>query len=84
MWTPDASQIISAAQREAEALDAAWAALRAERDRRIAASDWVILRNLETSEPVPVEWLEYRQALRDLPENTVDFANPEWPTLPVS
>ena len=30
------------------------------------------------------EWLEYRQALRDLPANTEDPANPVWPTAPTS
>jgi hypothetical protein len=28
------------------------------------------------------EWLDYRQALRDLPSNTEDPANPVWPTVP--
>lgn len=82
MWTPDPSQIITAQQRESEALESAWAALRADRDKRIAASDWVILRNLETSDPVPQAWLDYRQALRDLPENTDDPASPIWPEAP--
>ena len=27
-------------------------------------------------------WLDYRQALRDLPANTEDPANPIWPTRP--
>ena len=27
-------------------------------------------------------WLDYRQALRDLPANTVDPENPVWPTPP--
>lgn len=27
-------------------------------------------------------WLDYRQALRDLPANTEDPANPVWPTRP--
>lgn len=83
MWTPDRTKdIITAEQREAEATQAAWDSLRAERDRRLAATDWVVLRNLETSEPVPPEWLEYRQALRDLPDNTTDPANPDWPETP--
>jgi hypothetical protein len=30
------------------------------------------------------EWLEYRQALRDLPANTEDPANPVWPTVPTA
>ena len=28
------------------------------------------------------EWIEYRQALRDLPDVTDDPANPVWPTVP--
>ena len=27
-------------------------------------------------------WLDYRQALRDLPSNTTDPSNPVWPTPP--
>jgi len=30
------------------------------------------------------EWLEYRQALRDLPTATEDPANPVWPTVPTA
>jgi len=29
-------------------------------------------------------WLDYRQALRDLPANTTDPSNPVWPTTPLS
>ena len=29
-------------------------------------------------------WFDYRQALRDLPANTEDPANPVWPTAPTS
>lgn len=52
--------------------------LRTERNARLAASDWVVLRNLETNEPIPQEWLDYRQALRDLPETP----DPQWPEVP--
>jgi hypothetical protein len=27
-------------------------------------------------------WLDYRQALRDLPANTTDPSNPAWPVAP--
>jgi hypothetical protein len=30
------------------------------------------------------EWIEYRQALRDLPTVTEDPANPVWPTVPTA
>ena len=56
--------------------------LRAERDRRLAAVDWVTSRATSTETPVPQEWKTYMQALRDLPATTEDPSNPEWPTVP--
>jgi len=29
-------------------------------------------------------WLDYRQALRDLPANTTDPENPVWPEMPTN
>lgn len=40
--------------------------VRAEREMRLAASDWIVTKSLETGVPVPAEWAAYRQALRDL------------------
>jgi len=34
------------------------------------------------TEEVKQAWLDYRQALRDLPGNTTDPENPVWPTPP--
>jgi len=34
------------------------------------------------SEEAKQAWLDYRQALRDLPTNTTDPENPVWPTPP--
>lgn len=56
--------------------------LRIERDKKLSDTDWIILRNLETNEPVPKEWLDYRQALRDFPENVKDLENVIWPEKP--
>ena len=53
-------------------------AFRAERDNRLAQSDWMGLSDTTMSD----EWKTYRQALRDLPANTSDFSNPTWPTEP--
>jgi hypothetical protein len=50
----------------------AWAAFRAERDRRLAETDWVVARAYERGEPVPEAWAAYRQALRDLPAQLTD------------
>ena len=56
--------------------------LRAERDRRLVKCDWVTLKAYSTDIPVPEEWKTYMQALRDLPANTEDPANPVWPVPP--
>ena len=56
--------------------------LRQERDRRLQAADWVAVKAFTTSTPVPQEWLDYMQALRDLPATTEDPKNPVWPTVP--
>jgi len=53
-------------------------ALRVERDKRIAETDWWVLPDRTPTD----EQLAYRQALRDLPDNTEDPANPVWPTKP--
>lgn len=51
---------------------------RDERDRRLAETDYLALSDVTLS----AEMAEYRQALRDLPENTSDPANPTWPVKP--
>lgn len=59
--------------------DSLWSELRSRRDSLLRESDWT--QTLDA--PVNREdWATYRQALRDLPENTVDPANPVWPTPP--
>jgi len=69
----------------------AWAALRAERDRRLAESDWVVARAYEKGEAVPEAWVTYRQSLRDLPGTLTDEqvlawresrGEIPWPTFP--
>ena len=55
-----------------------WKAFRAERDRRLTETDWWVLPDRTAT----TEQLAYRQTLRDLPANTVDPANPVWPTKP--
>lgn len=62
-------------------VDLAWTQVRAERDARLAASDWVRLRAADLGEPVPPKWLQYRQALRDVTQQA-DPLNIEWPTPP--
>jgi len=55
---------------------------RAKRDRLLADSDWVTIRATDTGTPVPTEWQTYRQALRDITEQTGFPENIEWPSKP--
>jgi hypothetical protein len=69
-----------------ERIQQAWAAFRAERDRRLAETDWIVARAYERGEPVPEAWAAYRQALRDLPAQLTDeqvlAGNIPWPEPP--
>lgn len=57
----------------------AWDRLRAERDARLSASDWAMLPDAPTDQAA---WGTYRQALRDLPQKTIDPMAPDWPAPP--
>jgi hypothetical protein len=59
-------------------IDQQWKELRLERERLIAETDYLALSDSTLS----TEMATYRQALRDLPANTTDPANPVWPTKP--
>jgi hypothetical protein len=64
-----------------------WKILRQRRDQLLTETDWVTLKAIDDSNDglgiqLPQVWMDYRQALRDLPANTVDPANPVWPTKP--
>jgi hypothetical protein len=62
----------------------AWDSLRRERNQLLADSDIYVQPDrweAYTSEKKS-EWSTYRQALRDLPQNTTDPFNPVWPIKP--
>ena len=52
--------------------------IREERDNLLAETDWMANSDVTMSDA----WKTYRQALRDLPANTSDPANPTFPTKP--
>ena len=65
--------------------------LRVERDKRLAACDWVCAKATDTGVAVSDAWKTYRQALRDLPasaspkldsEYELDLTSVTWPTKP--
>jgi hypothetical protein len=45
-------------------------------------ADLKVLRFLEVGTPVPQEWIDYRQALRDLPQTQDITKRVVWPTKP--
>ena len=56
-----------------------WNRLRNERNDLLDQSDWTQI----VDAPVDAAaWATYRQALRDLPVNTIDPRNPTWPSKP--
>ena len=63
---------------EAGTNDRAWKHLREKRNRFLHESDWWASSDLTITQAQK----DYRSALRDLPANTVDPANPTWPIKP--
>jgi len=65
--------------------------LRVYRDKLLAEVDWVTIRSYNQGVPVPEEWVQYCQALRDLPETATPVLDPtskigisgvDWPVKP--
>ena len=56
--------------------------VRAERDRKLASTDWVVTKSKETSTNIPTAIKTYRQELRDLPSTSGFPHNITWPTEP--
>jgi hypothetical protein len=57
--------------------------LRTKRNTLLAQTDYVATIDYPHATPEKKqEWLDYRQALRDLPSTTEDPANPVWPVPP--
>ena len=54
--------------------------LREQRNKKLTESDFMMLSDYPKEDIE--EWKVYRQALRDLPTNTEDPENPNWPTPP--
>lgn len=58
------------------------AEVRSERDRKLAATDWRIIKVLEGGQPQDFAWAAYRQALRDITSQTGFPWEVQWPTQP--
>ena len=56
--------------------------IRTERDRRLAACDWVVIRAKELGQSVPGPWFTYRGDLRQVPEQPDFPFGVIWPVPP--
>jgi hypothetical protein len=77
------------AERDAE--EAAWVAgennrlataVREKRDMLLSESDWMVTKSMESGEPLSFEWAAYRQALRDVPQQSGFPEAVIWPVPP--
>jgi len=60
------------------------AVVRAERNSLLYASDWIVLPDAPMNEKTRIEWITYRQALRDVPAQPTFPQKIDWPTPPKS
>lgn len=65
----------------ATAADRKWQEIRAERNQRLTDCDWTQLSDNPLPDAQKADWANYRQALRDITEQTDPF-NITWPVAP--
>lgn len=62
-------------------MESAWASVKRQRDALLKATDWRVLRAMDVGTPMNESWLQYRQSLRDITQQTDPF-NIVWPVIP--
>ena len=67
-----------------DALDTAsgYALLRAERNKKLSQSDWIITMHKEKGTNIPAAWKTYRQSLRDITDSATSLDDVTWPEKP--
>jgi hypothetical protein len=76
-WNVDTRRWVASPTDAAVAID-----VRAERDKRLTACDWVTVRAVELGEEISPDWLAYRASLRAVPEQAGFPRSVEWPAPP--
>jgi hypothetical protein len=72
---------VSQADLDEATLRQQWRPIRKERDRLLAECDWVVTKHAEAGTSVPSEWITYREALRDITDQS-DYTDITWPVKP--
>lgn len=81
-WWDDYEVWLAAGNTPQPAPDTRAADARATRDSLIAACDWTQMPDGVLPVAVKAAWITYRQALRDVPQQTGFPATIQWPTSP--
>ena len=55
---------------------------RSQRDTLLKETDWVVIKSLENAQSIPSDWATYRQALRDIPQQSGFPISITWPAKP--
>ena len=59
-----------------------WSTVRVIRDAKLKATDWLVIKYLESGESLPDYWKQYRSTLRDIPQSLVEPDDVVWPQKP--
>ena len=79
-FTPD---LVTYEAEQASRASTQWTFLRRERDNKLKASDWIVaVPDAPFTDVQKTAWIEYRQALRDIPSTLSDPENVVWPAPP--
>ncbi len=85
-WDASKKEVVSDdAAKAAWELAEEWKRIRAQRNRLLAETDWVVIKARENGGQVPAAWKTYRVALRDIPSEQSDktkYSEITWPTRP--
>ena len=52
--------------------------------RKLDTTDWMVIREMETGKPMPEEFKEYRQKLREYVDTFVDYETTPFPKMPIA
>lgn len=76
VWTVDSERV---SQHEQDA----WDNVRRTRDQYLRDSDWTQMPDVHMDDLTKQQWVDYRQLLRDIPQNITDpVAFSSWPDIP--